>query len=76
MSEEPRFSASSWTYSERDVALYALSLGCTASELQYVYENDQDFTPLPTFAVLTLFNGAMELIDISSLVPNFNPVRS
>lgn len=74
MGEEQRKAAISWKYCERDVILYALSVGCAASESRYVYENDNSFSALPTFGVLTLFNGAMELIDMSKLVPNFNPV--
>lgn len=47
-----------YTYTERDVALYALGVGAPADpldqrELQFVYElSGEDFKVLPTFAVL------------------------
>ena len=65
----------SWTYSEKDVILYALSVGCNCIEANNVYENDENFAPLPTFGVLALHKeGALDSIDFSKLVPNYNPV--
>lgn len=75
MSESSDSASSKWTYTERDVILYALSVGCGWSESRYVYENDPDFCSVPTFAVLPLHRGALDQIDVSKLVPNFNPVR-
>ena len=63
-----------WRYSERDVILYALSVGCSWEESQYVYENADGFAALPTFGVLPLHNGALNALDFTNLVPNFNPV--
>ena len=46
-------------YTSRDVILYALGVGCCADdssdEIQYVYENHQDFVPLPTFPLSLSF---------------------
>jgi len=53
------------TYTERDVMLYALGVGCGTSELQFTYE--RDLKVLPTFAVIPAFpamlnlGGAMEV---------------
>ena len=66
----------SWTYTEKDVILYALSVGCTWDEAKFVYENNEDFAPLPTFGVLALHKeGALDALDLGKLVPNYNPVR-
>ena len=71
---ENKIVTSSWTYSERDVILYALSVGCTSEETAYVYECHAKFGVLPTFGVLPLYNGGLKSVDLSSLVPNYNPV--
>ena len=63
-----------WKYTERDVILYALGLGCDWHESRYVYENNGDFAPLPTFPVLALYQGALQSLDIDRLLPNYNPV--
>jgi len=53
------------TYTERDVMLYALGVGCGTDELQFTYE--RDLKVLPTFAVIPAFpamlnlGGAMEV---------------
>lgn len=63
-----------WPFTEKDVMLYALSIGCHRDEKRYVYENDKKFSPLPTFPVLALHNGALESMDMADYVENFNPV--
>ena len=65
-----------WEYNEKDVMLYALGLGCSRQETQYVYENDDAFAPLPTFAVLALHHGGLSNTDITQYVENFDPVSS
>src|SRR5215469_4458576 len=53
------------TYTERDVMLYALGVGCGTDDLQFTYE--RDLKVLPTFAVIPSFpamlnlGGAMEV---------------
>lgn len=60
------------SYSERDVILYALGLGATHKDLRYVYENNEDFKPLPTYGVI-LCSPAMNEIDIGNYLPKFDP---
>lgn len=63
-----------YTYSERDVILYNLSIGATEQELHWTFENHEDFSPLPTFGVIPQF---MTSFGISlDFLPNFNPVRT
>lgn len=47
------------TYTERDVMLYALGVGCGTGELQFTYE--RDLKVLPTFAVIPSFPAMMNL---------------
>ena len=60
-----------YVYSERDVILYNLGIGATEKELQWTFENDDDFAALPTFGVIPQFHasGGFEF------VPNFNPAK-
>jgi 3-hydroxyacyl-CoA dehydrogenase/3a,7a,12a-trihydroxy-5b-cholest-24-enoyl-CoA hydratase len=45
-----KFEDSKVSYTKRDVILYALGAG--ASELKFVYENDDNFSALPTYPVV------------------------
>src|SRR5262252_7422935 len=60
-----RLSPSTHTYTERDVMLYALGVGCGTEDLPFTYE--RDLKVLPTFAVIPSFpamlnlGGAMEV---------------
>src|SRR5213594_4086784 len=47
------------TYTERDVMLYALGVGCGTDELKFTYE--RDLKVLPTFAVIPSFPAMMNL---------------
>jgi peroxisomal enoyl-CoA hydratase 2 len=49
---EKRIEAS---YSKRDLIVYALGIG--ASELPFVYENDEQFAAFPTFPIVLPFKG-------------------
>ncbi|CCF58003.1 hypothetical protein KAFR_0D03550 [Kazachstania africana CBS 2517] len=60
-----------FSYSSRDCILYNLGVGATSKELQYVYENDDKFQVLPTFAVIPGMN-ALASISMDELVDNFN----
>jgi multifunctional beta-oxidation protein len=62
-----------YTYTERDVILYNLSVGATEKELQWTFEGDEKFSVLPTFGVIPQF-PASDSISFDFL-PNFNPVR-
>lgn len=48
-----KLESSTYEYSEKDVILYALGVGCGPNELEFVYE--QDLKVLPTFAVVPAF---------------------
>lgn len=69
-----------YTYTERDVALYALGIGAPADpldqdELKFVYERSSfDFTVIPSFAVI--YSGAMIDTLISGNIAGieFNPM--
>lgn len=61
------------TYTERDIILYNLGVGATEKELQWTYENDDEFAALPTFGVVPQMEASMGLpLD---WLPNYNPVR-
>lgn len=47
------------TYSERDVMLYALGIGCGTEDLTFTYE--RELKVLPTFAVIPSFPAMMNL---------------
>src|SRR5262245_57452333 len=47
------------TYTERDVMLYALGVGCGTENLQFTYESD--LKVLPTFAVIPAFPAMLNL---------------
>jgi multifunctional beta-oxidation protein len=63
---------STYTYTSRDVILYALSLGASRHDLPLVYERSPTFHALPTFAIVPTYfsKGAY---DLSSILPNFDP---
>jgi len=61
-----------YSYSERDVILYNLSVGATEQELHWTFENHEEFAALPTFGVIPQFmTGAGISMDF---LPNYNPV--
>ncbi|KAF7327633.1 Peroxisomal multifunctional enzyme type 2 [Mycena kentingensis (nom. inval.)] len=62
-----------YTFTERDVILYNLGIGATEQDLRWTYENDDDFSALPTFGVIPqlLASGSLPL----DWLPNFNPAK-
>ncbi|KAE8266203.1 hypothetical protein A4X09_0g6147 [Tilletia walkeri] len=61
-----------FSYSERDVILYNLGVGATAKELNYTYEQDDDFEAVPSFGVIPQFITSSSLpLDF---LPNFSPM--
>jgi len=61
-----------YSYSERDVILYNLSIGATEQELHWTFENHEEFAALPTFGVIPQFMASAGApLDF---LPNFNPV--
>jgi multifunctional beta-oxidation protein len=61
-----------YTFTERDVILYNLGIGATAKELQWTYENHEEFAALPTFGVIPQFHASMG--PSLEWLPNYNPV--
>jgi multifunctional beta-oxidation protein len=70
-----RLGSYSHDYSERDVALYALGLGCGAADLAHVYECAAGFAPLPTFAVIPAHPVAM-CVPLEGYLPQYDRVRA
>lgn len=48
------------SYNQRDLLLYASSIGC--NELKYVYEFDDDFAAFPTYPVVLSFKGTEQSV--------------
>lgn len=73
-----RFKPAEFRYNERDVSLYALSIGAAADpvdpdELKFVYElNGAGFFPFPTFSVAFPFAVMWQILDVPGLT--FNPM--
>jgi multifunctional beta-oxidation protein len=62
---------SAFTYTSRDVILYALSIGATRHDLPLVYERSPTFHALPTFAIVPTYFSKGDY-DLSALLPNFD----
>ncbi|KAJ1904269.1 hypothetical protein LPJ81_002592 [Coemansia sp. IMI 209127] len=60
-----------FSYTKRDVVLYALGIGASRHEVPLVYENSDAFQTFPTFAVIPAFHTRM---DLTSFLPAFNPM--
>ncbi|MCA9929979.1 MAG: MaoC family dehydratase N-terminal domain-containing protein [Anaerolineales bacterium] len=72
-----QFEPKDFVYSERDVSLYALSVGAAADpidpdELKFVYELSSRFTPLPMMALLFPFVMFLQITNVPGLT--FNPM--
>ncbi|KAI9795092.1 MAG: bifunctional hydroxyacyl-CoA dehydrogenase/enoyl-CoA hydratase fox2 [Peltula sp. TS41687] len=64
---------SEFVYDDKDVILYNLSVGAKHTDLPLVYENHENFQPLPTFGVIPPFN-AEPSFNYSDIMPNFSPM--
>jgi len=60
-------------YTHRDTILYALGVGAKKSELDILYENNENFFSLPTFGVILGFAAQMN-VPMGDIFPNFNPM--
>ncbi|KIW24298.1 uncharacterized protein PV07_10025 [Cladophialophora immunda] len=49
-------------WNERDLILFAASIGCKDDELRYLYENDPSFCAFPTYPVILQFKGAADSV--------------
>ena len=65
-----------WSYTERDVILYNLSVGCTWRQQRYVYENSSQFAPLPTLAVIPPYHDVIPSVPLGNVLPKYNPVNT
>jgi hypothetical protein len=71
--------AQSFTYTERDLIVYALGVGIgnelatSPACLRYAYENHEDFAALPTFGVVPPFFAIAEVVNVPGL--SFNPMH-
>lgn len=59
-------------YSQHDVALYALSLGCTEKDLRLVYERQAGFLALPPYLCASVVQ-ASHLVPLRDILPDFDP---
>lgn len=62
-----------FSYNDKDVILYNLSIGARRTELPFIYESSDTFQALPTFGVVPFF-GAATPFDMSDILPNFSPM--
>ncbi|CAL1716544.1 unnamed protein product [Somion occarium] len=62
-----------FSYADKDVILYNLSIGATEKERQWTFEGDEEFSALPTFGVIPQFqaSGGISL----DWLPNYNPAK-
>ncbi|KAJ9613938.1 hypothetical protein H2200_002074 [Cladophialophora chaetospira] len=58
-----------YTYDDKDVILYNISLGAHRTDLDLVYENAQNFQALPTFGIVPTYGNSFNVADI---VPNYD----
>jgi acyl dehydratase len=49
-----------FSYSERDLIIYALGIGFTKDNLEYVYEGSKEFRAFPTYGVILPSNAGAE----------------
>ncbi|KIW95887.1 uncharacterized protein Z519_02952 [Cladophialophora bantiana CBS 173.52] len=64
-----------YKFTERDVALYNLSVGAKRLELCFLWEESTSFQPIPTFGVIPFFS--METIYYhGQFLPRFMPTQS
>lgn len=67
-----KFERAEYTFGDREVILYNLGIGATEKELQWTYEGDDNFMPLPTFGVVPQFLASAVLS--MDWLPKYNPV--
>ncbi|KAI1612333.1 peroxisomal hydratase-dehydrogenase-epimerase [Exophiala viscosa] len=60
-----------YTYSDRDVILYNLSLGARRTQLDLVYENSNNFQALPTFGIVPNYHSTVPW-QTKDIIPNYD----
>jgi len=67
-----------FSYTSNQVILYALAVGCSLRQpnaLRFLYENHEQFSALPTFAVIPAQSLSMAIISSGKLGINLDLVR-
>lgn len=62
-----------FSYDDREVILYNLSLGAKRTQLPLVFEGNDDFQVLPSFGVIPYFS-AVAPFSMDEIIPNFSPM--
>ncbi|ETI20535.1 hypothetical protein G647_08572 [Cladophialophora carrionii CBS 160.54] len=62
---------STYTYDDRDVILYNLSMGAHRTDLDLVYENAPNFQVLPTFGIVPTYTATTPW-SVKDIVPNYD----
>ncbi|XP_064538687.1 peroxisomal multifunctional enzyme type 2 [Drosophila montana] len=63
----------SFTFGNRELILYALGIGASTkngNDMRFLYENDADFSPIPSFFVLPGLMVTMSSSLVSNALPN------
>nr|ACB05333.1 hydratase/dehydrogease multifunctional enzyme type 2 [Starmerella bombicola] len=61
-----------YSYDDKTIILYNLGVGASEKQLNYTFENNQDFQPVPSFGTIPLFSAPFPFDEV---VPNFNPMK-
>jgi multifunctional beta-oxidation protein len=62
---------STYTYDDRDVILYNISMGAHRTDLDLVYENAPNFQVLPTFGIVPTYTAKTPW-SVKDIVPNYD----
>lgn len=71
--EEGEVEKGYYEYDADKIILYNLGVGAGIDKLDYVYENRENFQPVPTFGVIPYFSVPSGFLQ--EVVPNFNPMK-
>ncbi|XP_044265364.1 peroxisomal multifunctional enzyme type 2-like isoform X1 [Tribolium madens] len=61
-----------YNFTQKDIILYALGVGASLknpTELKFLYENDEDFSALPTFFILPAMQAMFTSSKLESAIP-------
>lgn len=72
--QQAEFKSIDFSYSQRDVILYNLGVGAHRTDLELVYESDENFKPVPTFGVIPAFYYQSDNMPFINYLPEFNPM--
>lgn len=65
-----------YKFTDKEIILYALSVGVKKDSLSLLFEQDGKFHALPTFGVVPFFGANMDTpYSLDDIVPNFSPTR-